>query len=37
VQAEIGRGRFVGRQPFPADARALKRYKEFTAPRAVAR
>ncbi len=37
VQAEIGRGRFIGRQPFPADARALKRYKEFTAPRAVAR
>ena len=37
VQAEIGRGRFVGREPFAADARALKRYKEFTAPRAVAR
>ena len=31
VQAEHGRGRFVGREPFPADARALKRCKEFTA------
>jgi dihydropyrimidinase len=37
VQEEIGRGRFIGREPFPADARALRRYKEFTAPRAVAR
>ena len=37
VQAEIGRGRFVPREPFAADARALKRYREFTAPRAVAR
>ena len=37
VQAELGRGRFVRREPFPADARALKRYKEFTAVAGVAR
>ena len=37
VQAELGRGRFVKRQPFAADARALQRYKEFTAAKAVAR
>ena len=37
VQAELGRGRFIKRDPFPADARALKRYKEFTAVAGVAR
>src|SRR5271155_364673 len=37
VQAELGRGRFIKREPFPADARALKRYKEFTAVAGVAR
>ena len=37
VQAELGRGRFIRREPFPADARALKRYKEFTAVAGVAR
>jgi dihydropyrimidinase len=37
VQAELGRGRFVRREPFAADARALKRYKEFTAVAGVAR
>ena len=37
VQAEIGRGNFVRREPFAADARALKRYKEFTAVAGVAR
>ena len=29
VQAELGRGRFVKREPFAADASALKRYKEY--------
>jgi dihydropyrimidinase len=37
VQAELGRGRFIKREPFAADARALKRYKEFTAVAGVAR
>ena len=37
VQAELGRGRFIKREPFPADARALKRYKEYTAVAGVAR
>jgi dihydropyrimidinase len=37
VQAELGRGRFIKREPFAADARALKKYKEFTAVAAVAR
>jgi len=37
VQAELGRGRFIRREPFPADARALKRFKEFTAVAGVAR
>ena len=37
VLAEIGRGQFVKREPFAADARALKRYKEFTAVAGVAR
>src|ERR1700722_2679490 len=37
VQAELGRGRFIKREPFPPDARALKRYKEFTAVAGVAR
>ncbi|MGA7197892.1 MAG: dihydropyrimidinase [Roseiarcus sp.] len=37
VQAELGRGKFIKREPFAADARALKKYKEYTAPAAVAR
>ncbi len=37
VSAEPGRGRFVKREPFTADARALATYKEFTAPQTVAR
>ncbi len=37
VQAEIGRGKFIKREPFAADARALKRYREFTAVAGVAR
>ena len=37
VQAELGRGRFVKREPFAADARALRKYKEFTAVQGVAR
>ena len=37
VQAELGRGKFIRREPFAADARALKRHKEFTAVAGVAR
>jgi hypothetical protein len=37
VQAELGRGRFIKREPFHTDARALKRYKEFSAVAGVAR
>ena len=37
VQAELGRGRFVKREPFAADARALKKYKESNAAQGVAR
>jgi dihydropyrimidinase len=37
VQAELGRGRFVRREPFPAEHRALKRHKEFTAVAGVQR
>ncbi len=37
VQAELGRGRFVRRQPFPADALALAAFKRRTAARGVAR
>jgi len=37
VQAEIGRGKFIRREPFAADARALKRYREHTAVAGVAR
>ena len=37
VQAELGRGRFIKREPFPAEARALKRHKEYTAVAGVAR
>jgi dihydropyrimidinase len=37
VQAELGSGRSIKREPFPADARALRRYKEFTAVAGVAR
>ena len=31
------RGRFIRREPFPAEARALKRHKEYTAVAGVAR
>ena len=37
VLAEPGRGRFVPRQPFPSPARALRRWRDVTAPQAVAR
>jgi dihydropyrimidinase len=37
VSAEPGRGKFVKREPFTADARALATYKRYTAPKAVAR
>jgi dihydropyrimidinase len=37
VQAELGRGKFIRREPFAADARALKKFKEFTAVAGVAR
>ncbi len=37
VQAELGRGKFIRREPFAADARALKKFKEFTAAAGVAR
>ena len=37
VLANNGRGKFVKREPFAADARALARYKAATAPKAVAR
>ena len=36
-QARPGRGKEIRRQPFPAVNRALSRWKELTAPRAVAR
>jgi dihydropyrimidinase len=37
VQAELGRGRFVKREPFPAEARALATFKQYTAAKGVAR
>jgi dihydropyrimidinase len=37
VRAERGQGRFVPRRPLPPYAEALRRWKERTAPRAVAR
>ena len=37
VQAELGRGRFIKREPFAAEARALKRHKEYIAVAGVAR
>jgi dihydropyrimidinase len=37
VLANNGRGRFVKRQPFSPDSQALSRYKQHTAPKAVAR
>ena len=37
VQAEDGRGRFVPRQPFTAEARAVSRRRDLAAPRAVVR
>jgi dihydropyrimidinase len=36
-QPRPGRGRFIGRKPFPAVNRALSTWKELTAPRAVTR
>jgi dihydropyrimidinase len=37
VTANNGRGKFVPRAAFPAEARALARYRETTAPKGVAR
>ncbi len=37
VSAEPGRGKFVKRQPFPAEARALSTFKQYTAAKGVAR
>ena len=37
MDAVPGRGRFVPRAPFPAEAKALKRWKSATAPKAVKR
>ena len=37
VNANNGRGKFVARAPFPAEARALAKYKELTTPKGVAR
>jgi dihydropyrimidinase len=37
VLANNGRGRFIARQPFAEDSRALAKYKAHTAPKAVAR
>ena len=37
VAGEPGRGRFIKRQPFPAEARALSRYKETFTAQGVAR
>ncbi len=37
VQAEPGRGKFVKREPFPADARALATFKKLAAAKGVAR
>ena len=37
VEAQPGRGRFVKREPFTADARALAKFKAHTAARGVAR
>ncbi len=37
VSAEPGRGKFVSREPFTADARALATFKQYTAAKGVAR
>ena len=37
VTANNGRGKFVQRAPFPAEARALAKYRAFTEPKGVAR
>jgi dihydropyrimidinase len=37
VTARLGRGRFVRREPFPAEARALATWKQHTAAKGVAR
>jgi dihydropyrimidinase len=37
VTAQTGRGKFVARQPFPAEAKALATWKTLTQPKKVAR
>ena len=37
VTGKTGRGKFVARQPFPAEAKALSTWKELTQPKKVAR
>src|SRR5580658_7062020 len=37
IQVEPGRGKFVRREPFPAEARALAAWKQHTAAKGVAR
>jgi dihydropyrimidinase len=37
VTANNGRGKFVQRAAFPAEARALAKYRAFTEPKGVAR
>jgi dihydropyrimidinase len=37
VTAMTGRGKFVARQPFPAESKALSTWKELTQPKKVAR
>jgi dihydropyrimidinase len=37
VTAKTGRGKFVARQPFPAESKALATWKELTQPKKVAR
>jgi dihydropyrimidinase len=37
IQVEPGRGKFVKREPFPAEARALAAWKQHTAAKGVAR
>jgi dihydropyrimidinase len=36
-QARPGRGKFIPRRPFPAVNKALSKWKELTAPRAITR
>ncbi|MCW6509174.1 dihydropyrimidinase [Lichenifustis flavocetrariae] len=37
VLAKRGRGKFIAREPFPAVAKAIKRWKQETAPKKIAR